>query len=76
MCKTFYTFLHGLLSITAEGRWLYVFFMVNLHGEVKLEIEENFILQTLSCKLEFTKHVNCILQDVIFTCAVNFQLFQ
>ena len=51
-------------------------FMVNLHGEVKLEIEENFILQTLSCKLEFTKHVNCILQDVIFTCAVNFQLFQ
>ena len=52
------------------------FFMVNLHGEVKLEIEENFILQTLSCKLEFTKHVNCILQDVIFTCAVNFQLFQ
>ena len=46
--------------------------MVNLHGEVKLEIEENFILQTLSCKLEFTKHVNCILQDVIFTCAVNF----
>ena len=50
--------------------------MVNLHGEVKLEIEENFILQTLSCKLEFTKHVNCILQDLIFTCAVNFQLFQ
>ena len=21
-CKTFYTFLHGLQSITAEGRWL------------------------------------------------------
>ena len=22
MCKTFYTFLHGLLSITAQGHWL------------------------------------------------------
>ena len=41
------------------------FLMVNLHGEVKLEIDENFILQTLSCKLEFTKHVNYILQGVI-----------
>ena len=26
MCKTLYTFLHGLVSITAEGRWLYMFF--------------------------------------------------
>ena len=55
-----------------------MFFTVNLHGEVKLKIDVNFILQTLSCKLQFTKHVNCILQDVIsfLHVPVNFQLFQ
>ena len=47
MCKTFYTFLHGLLSITAEGRWLYLFFTVILNGEVKLKIDVNSILQPL-----------------------------
>ena len=30
-----------------------MFFTVNLHGELKLEIDVNFILQTLSCELEF-----------------------
>ena len=47
-------------------------------GEVKLKIDVNFILQTLSCKLEFTKHVNCILQGAIsfLHVPVNFQLFQ
>ena len=39
MCKTFYTFLHGLLSITAEGRWLYLFFTVISNGQVKLKID-------------------------------------
>ena len=54
-----------------------MFFTVNLHGEVKLKIDVNFILQTLSCKLQFTKHVNCILQDVIsfLHVPVNFQPF-
>ena len=33
------------------------FLPLNLHGEVKLKIDVNFILQTLSCKLEFTKQV-------------------
>ena len=64
MCKTFYTFLHGLL--------------LPPKGEVKLKIDVNSILQTLSCKLEFTKHVNCILQGVIsfLHVPVNFQRFQ
>ena len=53
-------------------------FAVNLHGEGKLKIDVNFILKTLYCKLEFTKHVNCILQDVIsfLHVPVNFELFQ
>ena len=52
-------------------------FTVNLHGEVKLKINVNFILRTLSCKLEFTKQVNCILKGVIsfLYVPVNFQLF-
>ena len=62
----------------SEGRWLYLFFTVILNGEVKLKIDVNSILQTLSCKLEFAKHVNCILQGAIsfLHVPVNFQLFQ
>ena len=78
MCKTFYTFLHGLLSIIAERTLALIVFTVILNGEVKLKIDVNSFLQTLSCKLEFAKHANCILQGAIsfLHVPVNFQLFQ
>ena len=59
-------------------RFYMVSYLLPPKGEVKLKIDVNFILQTLSCKLEFTKHVNCILQGVIsfLHVPVNFQLFQ
>ena len=77
-CKHFTHFYMVSYPLLPKDTGCKYFFAVNLHGEGKLKIDVNFVLQILSYKLEFTKHANCILQGVISFLRVplNFQLFQ